>query len=279
MPDDKADREPDADQIPRLTQRTLAFLRDTTWAGVIGFWTAFGGVYAILSAAVTSGVSVPYNGSLSEFVILVTFGLAAAGCAMVYESRRAAVKELPSGFAFISECGRIVRQNSEILILAKTPVILLQRDQEQAGRLAYFHLIEKRVESSPGNVQIRYMFDIDGFLKQVLRDVAEGRKDRVEWTRNAIERFRDHHSLKLRWVKSGKLTSVVIADSKTACIALRRDQIRPIVYGLRLRNAELVRVLQWQYDNLWNDEAQAVTQNFWTEVVEKAIGGPIQSGG
>lgn len=183
------------------------------------------------------------------------------------ETDRRVIQPLRTGRNFIDACAWVVRNHSEILILAKTPVLLLERDRQNVGRERYAQQMIERLTERPGAIHIRYMFDIDGFLEELKKDISEGKPKRVQDARDAIQRFQTMPGLELSWVRSEPLTSVVFGNGEVVAIALRTSLTEPIVYGVLVRDLSLVRVVFQQYDRLWSG-AHAVDARFWGDHVE-----------
>lgn len=168
---------------------------------------------------------------------------------------------------YVKACKEIHRNHSRVMILAKTPGLILPTERDlHSDRRDYFEIINKKIEEGRSSYQLDYFFDIDGY-KTVLKEyLVRNEQQKIEQARNMVKKALTYDNLDLRYVKTETLASAIIGSDVVMCMGFREKETKKIAEGIRIHGEELVRVLKPQYDLLFNKSIK-VDENFFDETL------------
>jgi hypothetical protein len=172
------------------------------------------------------------------------------------------VSPITSAEAYFAKCMEIAAKYSRVRILSRSPMLLLPSEQgPQEYRQAYFQTVLKRLKSSP-TFSLRYLFDAENFRFYVRRYVEQGKPQLVEESRALLKTLSGFENLDLRYGKTAPLTGTVIGGESVACIGFKEALRAKISEGVVVSAPELVRIIVYQFNQLFEGARKAGPELF-----------------
>lgn len=229
----------------------------------------FGG----LTGATQFGLKIPYEQSPLTYVIISGISVIIGIVAVIIEHKKTEEKEIAQPFRnfsnYVKACSKIHESYSRIMILAKTPGLILPSERDlDDDRKKYFEIIRKKLKEGKSHYQLQYLFDIDGFRSVLTNYVLKNEQEKIDLTRKMIEESLTLDNLDLRYAKTDTLGSVIIGSDVVACVGLREKDTTKVAEGIRIHATEIVRVLKPQYDILFN-KSNKVDNMFFDNILSE----------
>ncbi|MGB6463807.1 MAG: hypothetical protein WBF38_06250 [Nitrosotalea sp.] len=230
--------------------------------------------YGLAVAANESGLKLPYEHSPTMYIIISAFSVIFGVVAVVVEQKRSQEKEVAQSFRnysnYIKTCSKIHQSYSNVMVLAKTPLLILPSEKNiDNDRKNYFEIIIQQIKKGTPKYHLQYLFDIDGYKNVLNGYISKNENENISQARKMIEDALRYDNLDLRYAKTSTLATAVIGSDELACIGFREKATsKIIVEGVRIHALEIVKVLKAQYEILFN-EAGRVDSSFFDNVIDE----------